>query len=314
MSLRVLEPGLCTLVVDFGRPGYRSLGVPVGGAADRASLAIANALVGNPPDAAALEICLAGPTLEARSELGCVIYGAPFHIIVTKQGSSERIITPGRTFTLKQGELLHIGGTPQGMRAYLAIQGGIQTEKILESRSSLAPIDAGMDLPCPSGHIHERFLSSGNHHLDSPWNSPPPVTWALRVVEGLQASWFRWEEFADQDLTISQSSNRMGLRLEGRPLMVPERELVSEPVCPGSVQVASDGQCIVLGVDGQTIGGYPKIAQVIAADLDHLGQLRPGDQVRFVPVSLEEARDIFQRRQTELNAWIMRLRTSLAAF
>jgi antagonist of KipI len=136
----------------------------------------------------------------------------------------------------------------------------------------------------------------------------------LRVVDGLQASWFRWEGFAEQDLTVSPASNRMGLRLQGEPLTVPERELVSEPVCPGSVQVTRDGQCIVLGVDGQTIGGYPKIAQVISADLDHLGQLRPGDSVRFVRVSMEEATEVFRRRQTELDHWITRLRTSLMAF
>jgi biotin-dependent carboxylase-like uncharacterized protein len=314
MSLRVLEPGLCTLVVDFGRPGYRSLGVPVGGAADRAALAIANALVGNLPDAAALEICLAGPTLQAHVELACVIYGAPFLVTVVRNGAADSIITPGNTFTLHPDDQLQIGGTSAGMRAYLAIRGGIRSERILESKSSFEPIKAGMDLPCSPGKIHARFLHSGNDNLNSPWNTSPPVTWPLRVVEGLQAFWFRWEEFAGQELTVSPASNRMGLRLQGRPLTLPDRELVSEPVCPGSVQVTRDGQCIVLGVDGQTIGGYPKIAQVISADLDHLGQLRPGDRVRFVRVTLVEAAEIYHRRQAELHALVARLQTSLAAF
>jgi biotin-dependent carboxylase-like uncharacterized protein len=312
MSLRVLEAGLHTLVVDLGRPGYRSLGVPVGGAADRAALAIANALVGNPPDSAALEFCLAGPTLQAQVELGCAIYGAPFHISVTKEGGADRTLSAGRSFTLKAGDQLQITGTPAGMRAYLAIRGGFVTEQILESRSSLEPIQAGVDLPCSTGRIPSRFHRDGK--LDSPCFLPPPVTWPLRALEGVQASWFRWEEFAGQTMTVSPASNRMGLRLQGQPLTVPERELVSEPVCPGSVQVTRDGQCIVLGVDGQTIGGYPKIAQVISADLDHLGQLRPGDRVQFVRVTLEQAAEIYRRRQAELRNWLIRLRTSLGAF
>ena len=311
MSLRVLEPGLCTLVVDFGRPGYRSLGVPVGGAADRASLAIANALVGNPPDAAALEICLTGPTLEAQSELACVVYGAPFHITLIKVGNADKVLAPGKTFTLSRGDQLQIGGTPQGARAYLAIRGGIQTEKILESRSSLEPIPGGRDLPCPRGKIHGRFLPSSEYE---DWLRGFSFSLPLRVIGGLQADWFHREEFAGQEMTVRPSSNRMGLRLQGQPLTMPDRELASEPVCPGSVQVTRDGQCIVLGVDGQTIGGYPKIAQVISADLDYLGQLRPGDRVRFVRVTLDEAGTLWHRRQAELVACITRLQTSLAAF
>src|SRR2546430_6494102 len=104
MSLRVLEPGLQTLVVDFGRPHCRSLGVPVGGAADRTSLAIGNALVGNPPNTAALEITLAGPTLEAGCDLACVVRGAPFELI-----SNRQPLTVGKTFTLRAGEQLRIG-------------------------------------------------------------------------------------------------------------------------------------------------------------------------------------------------------------
>jgi len=96
--------------------------------------------------------------------------------------------------------------------------------------------------------------------------------------------------------------------LEGKLLGLPSRELISEPVCPGSVQVTRDGQCVILGVDGQTIGGYPKLAQVISADLDVLGQLRPGTRVGFVQVTMVEAEQARLRRQAELNEWLMRLR------
>src|SRR5207247_8459313 len=111
----------------------------------------------------------------------------------------------------------------------------------------------------------------------------------LRVLDGPQATWFDPATFYPQEFTITPASNRMGLRLHGEPLRLPEQELLSEAVCPGTVQVTRDGQCIVLGVDGQTIGGYPKIAQVIHADLDKLGQLRPGERIRFRLVHLAEA-------------------------
>jgi antagonist of KipI len=132
----------------------------------------------------------------------------------------------------------------------------------------------------------------------------------LRVVAGLQADWFPSADFYPQEFLVSGSSNRMGLRLQGRPLHVPARELVSEPVSPGAIQVTRDGQCIILGVDGQTVGGYPKVAHVITADLDTLGQLRPGDRVRFARVTSAEAEAYFRQRQRELHEWLVRLRTS----
>src|SRR5262249_55608127 len=109
---------------------------------------------------------------------------------------------------------------------------------------------------------------------------------------------------------VLPASNRMGLRLGGPPLRRPDRELTSEPVCPGSVQVTGDGQCIVLGVDGQTIGGYPKIAQVVTADLDKLGQLRPDDRIRFTRVDLTEAERLYRLKQSELREWLTRLQTA----
>jgi antagonist of KipI len=293
--LKVLAPGLCTLVVDHGRPRARSLGVPVGGAADRASLDLGNALVGNPPDAAALEVTLAGPTLEAGGELACVVFGAPFEL-----AGDRRPLAPGKTFTLSPGERLHIRGTPERARAYLCVRGGFQTAAALGSRSGLRPLAAGDDLPCTPGRIPARFFRH-----PSPLDAEPDV---LRVTDGRQAGWFPAGQFYGQAFTVRTSSDRMGLRLRGGPLPWPGRELVSEPVCPGAAQVTPDGQCIVLGVDGQTIGGYPKAAQVIRADLDKLGQLRPGDGVRFRRVGLEEAEALARERRDGLRAWLTWLR------
>jgi biotin-dependent carboxylase-like uncharacterized protein len=297
--LHLLSPGLCTLVVDQGRPRWRSLGVPVGGAADRFALAIGNALVSNPPDAAALEISLNGPTLNVDADIACVLYGAPFEISI--QGSMQEA---GKTFTLRGGEELRIGGTRCGMRAYLCVRGGLQTPMVLDSRSSLEPLRAGAELPCQAGVIGVRHF-----HHDFDWNAEPRL---LRVVEGTQGDWFRSDEFYSQSFIVTPASNRMGLRLNGAALTMPERELLSEPVCPGSVQVTRDGQCIVLGVDGQTIGGYPKIAQVVSADLDKLAQLRPGEVIRFERVTLDVAEMLYRAKQAELREWLTRLRTAEA--
>lgn len=300
MALRVLEPGLYTLLVDAGRPGSRSLGVPVGGAADRSALALGNALVGNAPDAAAIEICLAGPTLQADDDLACVLCGAPFEISGNRRA--------GKTFTLPAGESLRIGGTPSGMRAYLCVRGGFQTPTVLGSRSGLQPLHEGQELPCATGSIASRFIQMPAL-LDGD-------VMTLRVLPGAQADWFHLDAFYAEAFTVTPASNRMGLRLQGSPLSsatAEVRELVSEAVCPGSVQVTRDGQCIILGVDGQTIGGYPKVAHVISADQDVLGQLRPGQRVHFVPVTLPEAELLQRRRQAELRDWVLRLRVTSGA-
>jgi allophanate hydrolase subunit 2 len=298
MTLRVLDPGLHSLIVDFGRGSCRSLGVPVGGAADRAALAIGNALVGNRPDAAAVEVTLSGPTLQAGAELACVVYGAPFEL-----HSDRQRLRAGKTFTLRLHETLQIGGTYEGMRAYLCVRGGLQRPLVLGSRSALEPLHAAEEIPCTPGTIHGRFVA-----LSGIDNSEPKT---LRVVDGPQARWFDPHDFYSQEFTVSPASDRMGLRLSGASLNVPAHELLSEPVSPGAVQVTRDGQCIILGVDGQTIGGYPKIAHVVTADLDKLGQLRLGDTIRCVRCTQEEAETAYRRKQAELHEWLIRLRVTL---
>jgi 5-oxoprolinase (ATP-hydrolysing) subunit C len=297
MSLRVLEPGLHTLLVDFGRSRSRSLGVPIGGAADRFALAIGNALVGNQADACALEISLMGPMLRAECDLACVVYGAPFDF-----KSDRQELRPSTTFTLHAGEEIKIGGTAKEMRSYFCVAGGLQSRLVLGSRSGLHPLKAGVELGCVSGTIRQRFIANKFE-----WNREPHL---LRVTDGPQAAWFHPDELFSQEFVVLPASNRMGLRLSSEPLTRPERELTSEAVCPGSVQVTRDGQCIVIGVDGQTIGGYPKIAQVISVDLDKLGQLRPDDRIRFAPVTLPEAERLYRWKKNELNEWLTRLRTA----
>jgi biotin-dependent carboxylase-like uncharacterized protein len=302
MPLHVLDPGLYTLIVDQGRPSTRALGVPVGGAADRRSLALGNALVGNPPGAAALEISLAGPRLRADTPHACVLFGAPFSI---EGDQHPEGLHAGTTFTLQPGETLTIGATARGMRAYFCVRGGLREPSVLGSQSSLGPARVGQTLACEPGTIRARFLP--------PMDTFDDAVVTLRTVAGAQADWFEGDALFPHEYVVTQASNRMGLRLRGQALAFrggAAPEMVSEPVAPGAVQVTRDGQCIVLGVDGQTIGGYPKVAHVIAADLDRLGQVRPGQRVRFATVTLEAATALHCARAAEIDAWLTRLRTT----
>jgi antagonist of KipI len=312
-ELLVVAPGQHTLVVDAGRPRCRSLGVPLGGAADWFSLALGNALVGNQPDAAALEIAFAGPTLQATAPLACVVYGAPFDLV-----TDRRALTTGTTFTLRPDERLHIGGARFGARAYLCVAGALDVPLLLGSRSGFAPLRGGERLPCHTGSIHNRSILLPREQASCYYRSCG--RWApvdiLRLLPGPQSAWFPADALTATELwdlrmfEVTPESNRMGLRVRGTTIPVPPDEMLSEPVCPGTVQVTRDGQCVILGVDGQTIGGYPKIAQVIAADLDCVGQLRPGDRVAFEYTNLAEAELLYRQRRHVLREWVARLRTA----
>lgn len=260
-------------------------------------MALGNALVGNPPDAVALEITLSGPTLCAEKPVAGVVMGAPFDLHSDAPDPSV-----GKTFNLREGEFLHIRGTHRGVRAYLCVPGGFDSPLILGSRSALEPLVSGARLVCRESRLPIRRLAEPIQ-MTLPAETPQP----LRFLPGSQSDWFDVSRFVSQVFRVTADSNRMGLRLHSQPLPRPNREIVSEPVCPGTVQVTNDGQCIVLGVDGQTIGGYPKIAHVIRADLDRLGQLRPGDLVRFVEVSWEEAEMARRIQQSQLEQWWIRL-------
>lgn len=294
MSLRVVEPGLLSLLVDAGRPRSRAIGVPLGGAADRAALALGNALVGNDPDSPALEVTLAGPTLEALHQIACVVFGAPFSLLVNGEPR-----TAGTTLTLNPGDLLYTGGTAAGVRAYLCVAGGFDGPTVLGSRSALSPIRKGDVLACGASRCQPRSLGFAGE-----------TSATLRVLDGPQRDWFPDDAFFAHPYAVSPASNRMGLRLKGEPLNRRPGELVSEAVAPGAVQVTNDGLPVVLGVDGQTIGGYPKVAHVIRADLDRLAQLRPGDAVRFVRVTPDEAEAAARERAASLRGWLSRLRAA----
>jgi biotin-dependent carboxylase-like uncharacterized protein len=297
MSLRVRESGLLSLLVDLGRPRLRHLGVPLGGAADRAALALGNALVGNDSEAVALEVTLSGPVIEALHPTACVVFGGAFLSTI-----NNHPIAPGTTFTLKPADVLRVGGTVSGARGYLCVAGGFAGAETLGSRSALEPVRAGDELTCRPSRIHGRSLP------DEARPRPHPGSVRLRALDGPQRDWFTDDPFFTQEYEVLPASNRMGIRLKGAPLARRPGELVSEAVAPGAVQVTNDGLPVVLGVDGQTIGGYPKVAHVIRADLDLLAQLRPGERVRFDRAETEVAERAATQRAAALKEWLMRLR------
>ena len=288
MSLIVIDPGLSTTVQDAGRIGYREWGVPVGGAFDRGAAGLANALVGNPPDCAVLELTLIGGVYQADGPLALAMAGAPMEARVLAPDGSERDLQLSLSWSLRAGERLILGRAIEGARTYLAVRGGWQTRVRLGSRSSEERLRAGDVLPADPGSIPTR------RPAEPSW--PPPAAEPFRILDGPDAlpsdpanapSGF----WSDRRFRVGSRSDRMGLRLEGEPVAIvspPDR--LSAPVAPGAVQVAG-GQLIVLGVACGTMGGYPHVAHVISADLDRLGQLRPGESIRFRRVTLDEARD-----------------------
>jgi antagonist of KipI len=315
MSIRVLRPGLLTSVQDPGRYGMQHIGLCPGGAMDPVSFALANALVGNAPTEAALEITVIGPELFFEEEALVAVSGAEFH------GGFPH----NRPVLVPAGGRFSVGRAVRGARAYLAVAGGFDLAPVLGSRSTYLPGAFGgfkgralrhadvLPLSAQSATLaRERFKRlKRTRDQTVPWSAPPhtlpdrePIV--VHVMEGQHFADFdavAQRAFFDTVWRIASDSNRMGYRLAGALLARgPADEILSGPTCLGTVQVPPSGSPIVLMADHQTTGGYPKIANVIAADLARLGTLRPRDTIRFAPVDLMEARALFREQQDALDA------------
>ncbi len=299
-ALFVVAPGLMTTVQDQGRTGYQSQGVPVSGALDAVSYAAANAIVGNAASIAALEIAYQGPVLRVEAESVRVAFAGPeVPLDIVSEAGEARRVPILQSLRLKRGETLKIGALSGSAVGYLAIEGGLDLAPVLGSRSTLTRGGLGgfqgrqlkaLDrLPLVRASAEERE----EMRLPSLDLSLPK---RFRVVLGPQDDYFSAkgiETLLSATYTITQSSDRMGMRLEGPVL---EHALgfniVSDGIAPGTIQVPGNGLPIVLLADRQTTGGYPKIATVISADLPAMGRLRPGGKVAFEKVSVEEAQAI----------------------
>ena len=295
--LEVLEPGALTTVQDGGRRGWARYGIPPSGPMDPVAMAIANRLVGNPVGSAALEITLTGPVLRAYGDLLIAVCGAEFDVWV------ERLNVPlWCSVFVRDGAVIKFSTCHKGMRAYLAVAGGIQVPTFLGSAATYLPAGFGGlgGRALTTGdqfHIGEHPVSDLALHAGQRWpmerrptyHSPP----TLRVVPGPQADVFEPDttaRFFDSCYKVTTQSNRMGIRLSGPTLMLRHAaSMVSDGVIAGSIQVPPDGQPIVMMADHQTTGGYPKIATVIWPDLPLIAQCLPGTDVRFRSISWQQA-------------------------
>src|ERR1700704_5558371 len=316
MKLSVGSAGFLTTVQDLGRPGFRRFGVSVGGALDSHGFRLVNLLVGNDETAAGFEITLGGLRLNLPDERLIAWCGGEFDVSVDSFS-----LPPGRAAVIRAGEELSIKQPRRGCRAWLAISGGVDLPKVLESRSTDLRSNFGglVGRPLRDGDAislgensswAQRLLDSLRQDRIASWSAPP--AWAgpaqalpvLRIARG--ADWDRFDDSARQALLtetfiVSPDSDRMGARLAGPVLQRNDHvDLVSEAVAPGTIQVPPNGNPILLLGDCQTIGGYPKIAHVLTIDLPIAAQLRAGDRVKFRETSLTDAHRLLHERECHL--------------
>lgn len=309
-QLEVLDGGFGNLLQDGGRPGARSVGVPLSGAADRVLLACANLLLGNAPDAAAVEVALAGPRLRVAGAPVDVALSGALAARVLRAGGDAIELAPWHSLRLRPGDTIAVGAA-RGP-GYLAVSGGFDVPPQLGSRSTYAR--AGI------GGVQGRALAAGDRidcaavadddaparRAGRPFAHPAGP---LRVILGPQDDAFTDAALASllgEAFEVGAERDRMGLRLAGPRLAHrPGRgaDIVSEGVAPGAVQVPGNGQPIILGPDCQTVGGYTKIATVISADLPRLAHLMPGQAVRFAAVTPAAAREALAQQRRALAAW-----------
>lgn len=314
-SLHILRPGLLSTVQDRGRYGLQHLGVVPCGPMDPVAFELANALVGNRNGEAALEITVLGPEIEFECAALVAICGAQFD--VTLDG---RALPLNRPVFVEEKSHLKTGRALVGSRAYLAVAGGIATAPVLASRSTYLPAGfGGLEgrllrtgdvlplVPNSPALARSRYASMASKKTLS--NGLRSVTWSapaltlperepivIHAMEGRHHALFdaaAQRAFFEATWKVTPDSNRMGFRLAGPALaLAGALEILSEPTCLGTVQVPANGLPIALMADHQTIGGYPKIAEIAAADVPRLAQLMPGGTLQFARCTLPQAGEL----------------------
>jgi biotin-dependent carboxylase-like uncharacterized protein len=303
--LNIIRSGLYTSVQDGGRYGLRQSGVSRCGALDKPALFTANLLVGNDPNAAAIEITLGQFTVQFERDGWFALTGAGCEATL-----DDKTVWAGWRLAVKAGQMLVLKRPLHGIRSYLAVAGGIDVPKVLGSYST--------DLKVGIGGLEGRRLQDGDklnvfpstREFDGPQGVKQlPHGNRIRALPGPEYHEFdaaSQENFWRAPWQLSPQSNRMGYRLQGQPLVrTTDRELLSHGLLPGVVQVPHNGQPIVLMNDAQTTGGYPRIACIIEADMYQLAQIPLGQPIHFVPCTLEDALKARadQHRYFEQLAW-----------
>jgi len=301
MAIKVLNPGMLTTVQDLGRYGYQRYGIPPAGAMDPYALRIGNLLLGNDENEAGLEVTILGPTLQFEEDCWIAITGADLGARL------NRVEVPlWETIPITSGDVLSFSSPRKGMRAYITVAGGIDVPAVLGSKSTY--------LRARLGGLEGQALKKGDRLIIKATRAckrrlpqkyvPSYELGSVRVILGPECERFSFEgikTFLSSKYKVLPESDRMGLRLQGPKIEhVGSADIISEPVCTGTIQVPGNGQPIVLLADRQTIGGYTKIATVISADIHRIAQAKPGDMLSFKECSLEEAHQLLRDRESQL--------------
>jgi antagonist of KipI len=328
MTIEVLRPGVLSTLQDLGRYGYQRYGVVVDGAMDEVSHRVANLLVGNDETEATLELTLQGPELRFTRDTLIALAGAD----MAPQAAGRRV-PMYRPVWVGAATRLAFGAAHRGCRTYLSVAGGFAAAPMLGSRSTYLPGAMGghRGRALRKGDVlrirridDDRFGALKNNlatarpgfcaarwfvaaptdlHALSPVRAAPGRNWRVFSIDNRRS-------FFGAAFRIGAQSNRMGYRLDGPEIIPPRRvEIISEAISFGTVQVPPDGRPIVLMADRQTTGGYPKIAEVIGADLPRLAQRRPGEVVRFEQIGLDEAQALLLEREAALRRLREAIRT-----
>ncbi|MCM3067580.1 5-oxoprolinase subunit C family protein [Priestia flexa] len=306
MSIKVLKPGLLTTIQDLGRTGFQKHGVLVSGAMDTYSLRVANLLVANDEKEACLEMTLMGPTIEFEKDCVIAITGGDLAPSINNEP-----VHMWKPIYVSKGSTLQFGPCKKGCRAYLAVKGGFLLSPVMNSKSTYLRGElGGYKGRALQANDVIKFTTSQQQHVEVASHVHMPNWYVnfherlsfekkpiIRVIKGSQFDLFTKESqqaFSEQAFKVSTQSDRMGYRIAGPELALSEKvELLSEAVTNGSIQVPPDGNPIILLADRQTTGGYPKMAQVITADLPVLAQVKPGESIYFQYITLEEAEQIY---------------------
>lgn len=299
---KLLKKGLLTTIQDAGRTGHASIGVNSGGVIDYSSYRILNILLGNPADFPVIEMHFPAPEICFEEECQFALYGAEFDAHLNNSP-----ILNGRIHSAKSGDILKFKKRYSGQRCYLGIRGRFDLPAWLGSYSQNSALKFP-EIP------NEISLLKADRITRKFGIIRPSFSGKIRFVPE-----FEYEELDDQSketmdnvsFTISKDSNRMGYRLQGKPLqLVSKKELISSAVTKGTIQLLPDGQIIILTADAQTTGGYPKLGYVCSADLNYLAQLGAGESFSFQSISQEESikilfeqEDFFKTLQLSIKAF-----------
>ena len=303
---KVLRPGINSTFQDLGRFGLQHFGVPASGCMDRTLFSLSNKLVGNKVSEGALEFAYQGPLLELVGESALVAVSGKINFnIINKNGETKKG-TPNESFAVSNGDKIDILSTINSVYGYLSISGGFKLKEIKGSISTLVKAKIGPNngdkLKAEEKIFFKKSILSGKtKKIQFDFDTKNTI----RVMKGLQFNYFSkksQEDFFSKEYKVTKLTDRMGMRLEGEKLEnTVSKNIRSEGIIKGSIQIPGDGQPIVLLSDHPTIGGYPKIANVITADYDKLVQKTQGSKIKFKLVDLVVAESSFEDYIARLN-------------